>query len=634
MSGSSDLPTSSVHIRRLLGVFLIVVLVASVFVTPVSAAEDPRFETTVSEPELQPGTQQALTVTVTNDAEDVDDQVKTASNVKVTARSGSTPFDVISGERTLGELADGHSASVTVQVEVPADTPGGTYHLPLDVTYEYDGDERETETVRAAVVVPERPIFAVEAVDVDLHPSETGAVTLTMANDGSEPATETRFSLSSSNAALRVGGTATGSAFVGTLEPGATTEATFALTATEAALAKEYALTVQPTYQNSNGITTQAPVQSIGIAPADGPRITLDGVSGDVSPGESGTVGLTFENGGETAISDAVLRLESGGPEFTLDGEQTTTQLLGAWAPGEQKTVHTEVRASTGVQAAVYPVQATVTFEHQTGIETKSGPQEVGIPVTAVDTFTYSTASVTHQGPGAVLSTQVTYDGDTPVRKAVVRLQSSTPGVTVLDGSTSVGTLEPGETVTATADISLSGTDQAPQQFEAQVRFEGEDGQAVRSDRTKIWAARATAESLFAVEPVNNTFDLDSSNALRVRIENDGPERLEDIQARLSAGPPYQSQSPTAYVPGLDPGESTIVTFEVTTPDDGVETTDALSLNLTADTTADRTVLDGPHLVPITVDGGGDTTGSSMLIAGLAVVVIVLLGGGWWWLNR
>ncbi len=620
--------------QRALGLFLVLVLVGSLFVLPVSAAEDPRFETSVPEPELQPGAQQTVTVILTNDAEDVEDQVKTATNVKITARGGSTPIEVISGERQLGRIAGGGSAPLPVRIGVPTDAPGGTYHLPLDVEYEFDGDERETETVTATVVVPERPIFAVDTVAVNLHPRETGVVTLSMTNDGSQPATDTRLSLSSQNAGLTVGGASSASTFIGTLEPGATTEATFAVTATETALAREYDLAVQPTYQNANGITTQAPAQPVGIAPATEPRVAISDPSGDVSPGETGTVELTLENNGDSTLSGGVLRLESAGPGLTLDGGQATSQFLGEWAPGETKTVRTEVGAATAVQAGDYPVQASLMFEHSEGVESVSGPFDIGVPVTAVDLFDYSGVSVTHQGPGAVLSAQVTNEGEEVIRDAVVLVDSTTPGVLVSDGSTSVGTLEPGESATVTADLRISGVDRAPQQFEAQVRYEGEDGQAYRSDSTSIWAEVSTDGDLFAVEPVNATFDIDSSNEFRVRIRNDGTEPLEDIRAQLTAQPPYQSQSPTSYVAALDPGESAIVTFEVSTPEDGIETIDALALNLTAETSEDRTVVDGPHLVPITIDGGSDATGGSTAIIILVVVVIALLGGGWWWLNR
>lgn len=634
MSGPPGSTATPPWTRRALGVVLVLLLGGSLFVLPVSAAEDPRFETSVPEPELVPGESQTLSVTLTNDAEDVDDEVSTATNVKVTAKSGSTPIEVVSGERQLGQLGDGESATVDLGIEVPASAPGGTYHLPLEVTYEYDGDERETETVTAKVVIPERPIFTIESVDADLHPGETGTVTLTMANDGSRSARNASVALSSQHAALTVGDGARSSTFLGTLEPGETARATVAVTATRAALSRAYDLTVAPSYRNANGISTQAPTSTIGVAPAETTRFGVVETTGTVSPGETGTVELTLENRGETTLSDAVLRLESAESGLTLDGKGAATHFVGEWAPAAERTVNVSVGAAEAVSAASVPIRASLAFEHPAGIQSESGPIEIGVPVTAVEVFEYSDVSVTHAGPGPVLSATVTNTGAEPVENAVVSLTSPGQGVQVTDGSSAVGTLGAGESATVSAEVRVAGDELSPQEFEAQVRYVGENGQPARSESSTIWAALATDGDLFAVEPVNNTFDLDSANEMRVRVRNEGPDTLKDIRASVTAQPPYQSQSPTAYVASLDPGESTVVAFEVTTPEDGVETTDALGLNLTAETATERTVLDGPHLVPITVDGGSDATGSSMLIAGLAIVVILFLGAGWWWLNR
>ena len=49
-------------------VLVLVVVSSSLAAMPVAAAEDPRFEASVPEPELTPGTQQTLTVSITNDA--------------------------------------------------------------------------------------------------------------------------------------------------------------------------------------------------------------------------------------------------------------------------------------------------------------------------------------------------------------------------------------------------------------------------------------------------------------------------------------------------------------------------------------------------------------------------------------
>jgi uncharacterized membrane protein len=161
----------------------------------------------------------------------------------------------------------------------------------------------------------------------------------------------------------------------------------------------------------------------------------------------------------------------------------------------------------------------------------------------------------------------------------------------------------------------------------------GQDGDRRRSEPRSVRVPAAPRESLLTVEPVNATLGIDQSNVLRVEIENVGPTALTDLRAQLAVPPSYGSQSSTAFVPSLAPGESTVLQFEVTTPEDGVATSGAFSLNVSAETTGDRPVVDGPHVVPVTIGEEG-ATGTALPIAVLAVVVIVLLGGGWWWLNR
>ncbi len=619
-------------VRRIVGVGLVLLVVMSVFVTPVAGAEDPRFEATVPEPELQPGTQQPLTVSITNDAEDIDDQVTTASNVQITARSGSTPFEVISGEQSLGELADGQSGTLTVQVEVPTAVPGGTYHLPLDVTYEYDGDEREQTTVRATVRIPKRPIFEVEPSEVDLHSQETGVMTLEVTNNGSEAATQATLSLASESPALAFDGTQTAAPYLGTIEPGVTTTATVAVTA-QGTLAQPATVTVTPRYADTSGQITEAPTRSIGVTPDSEARIQVVETDGSVSPGERGPVEITLENDGAGPMEATVLTLESGATGLSVDSGPSSTRFLGDWAAGETKTVRAAIEAASTMEAETVPLEAQVAFDHPAGIQSQTGPVTVGIPVEATRAFSYDEVTVTHQGPQAILSATVTYDGDTPISNAAVMFESRTSGVQVRDGATAVGTWKPGESVTATATVAMAGQHPAPQQFDAQVRYQA-GAEAVRSGSTAVWASLETKGDLFAVEPVNTTLAPDSSNTLRVRIRNEGPVALSAIRARLSPHLPYESQSPTAYVETLEPGGTQVLTFEVTTPEDGVETTDALALNLSAEGPNDRTVMDRPHPVPITVDGGSETAGDSLLIGIGAVVVILVLGGGWWWLNR
>lgn len=618
-------------VRLLATVLVLLVVGSTVAITPVAAAEDPRFEASVPEPELTPGTQQTLTVSITNDAEDVDDQVKTASNLRVSANAGSTPIEVLSGERQVGTLADGQSATLEFTVEVPSDAPAGTYDLPLSIVYEYDGDEREQTAIAAGVELPERPIFAVETERVDLHPRETGAVSLAVTNKGSIAANDTSAAISAPGQALSVGGPGE-QAYLGVLGPGEEQTVTVPITATKAASSTEHELRVEPSYENANGIRRTAFPMSIGVTVAEDPRIVLSETAGYVPPGESGTVEWTLENGGGSAMADVTLRLDSTDVAVSFGESGTTTRFFEQWAPGETKTIRTELSAGESARVGNTPISATVTFDHAAGFRTVAGPYSLSAATTSGEGISITDTRLTHGGPQPVLLGSVTNDGAEPLENAVAVISSRTAGVAVRDGRTSLGTLGPGETKTVTAELRTAAVDRHQLEFDGVIQY-ARAGDLAATEPTSFRVARSPDASLFAVEPVNATFELESSNPLRVRIENDGPVALTDIRARLSTSQPYESQSPSAYVAGLKPGESTIVTFELTTPDDGVQTADTLEMNITAETSTGQIVADGPHLVPFSVETG-ETTSGSVMIAVLAVIVILVMAGGWWWLNR
>lgn len=621
--------------RYVLPVFLAVLTVLSVVTAPVAAVEDPRFEAHVPEPELQPGTAQTLTVTLLNDAEDPDDQVETATNVRVTARDGSTPIDVVSGTRLLGTMQDGTPTTVDFRVEVPANASGGTYQLPIDVIYEYDGDEREQTTVYAAVEIPERPIFAIDAVDSDLFMAETGVVTLSMTNVGTRAATDTQIELASTTPDILVGGGQSVTTFAGRWQPGAEKQLAFPVTATQTAMAREYALVVQPSYRTPEDVPRDAPPQSVGIGPADTHRLAVVESTADVGPGETGTLQVTLENRGDTTLRDASVRLESDSPALSFEGDTRTTEFLGTWASGETRTLSVDVSVAGTADQGEQSVLATASFDHSEGIRSQSGPYDVAVPISAEQTVAYTDVRVDMRGSSAVLTADVRNTGDRQIRNAVVSLDSTSPAIQVTDPTQSVGTLGPGDSVPVSFDLAVApNTNPGPRQFSAQVQYESGGSRTATTAPTAIQVSLPTDQDLFSIEPVNATLGVDTSNVLQVRIRNDGEETLRNVRATLQPHLPYQSQSPTAYVERLEPGESALLSFELTTPDDGVETEDAIAMNVTAETPRDRTVVDGPHLVPFAISTNGSPASDTTALVIGAVLVIVILGAGWWWLNR
>lgn len=627
--------------NRSLFILITIVAVLSVFPTPVSAVNDPRFVVYVPEPQLQPGAQQELSVQLINEGEDVGDWVKNASNVKVTVKQGSTPIEVLSGTQLLGMMEDGVPKTFSFRIEVPGNARSGTYYIPLEVTYDFydlDSYKRETTTVYARVKIPKRPIFEVQSVSSDLYLKETGVVTVTMTNVGSQTAYETSLTITSMNSELTLTGTQSTTNFVGSWEPDEEENVTFAVTASQHAIAKEYAFSVQPTYYNPNDIMIQGPTEWFGVTPRGGNRFTITQSTAEVSMGESGPFQINIRNDGDTTLLKASVILESTSPGLVFDGQSLFTQFVDQWDARETKTVSGKLTASTSAESLQQFLQMTLTYNHPAGTISQSGPYDTDITLFPRQFFSFSNVSVTMWGNSAILRTQVTNENSRSSTDTIVTLQSIGPLIRVIEPTVPIGTLEPSESAQATFELQVDA-DAYPgvRQFQVKVQYSRGGLETYQSELIPLLATFETDKQLFVVESVNATFSVDSTNQFNVRITNNGEDRLADIHSRLTVTPPYESDSPTSYIAALDPGESEMVTFEVTTPEDAVATTDALTLKILATAPKDQTVFAGPYLVSFTIQEGGrgvnDTNDIIMLAVG-AVIVILILGVGWWWLKR
>ena len=71
-------------------------------------------------------------------------------------------------------------------------------------------------------------------------------------------------------------------------------------------------------------------------------------------------------------------------------------------------------------------------------------------------------------------------------------------------------------------------------------------------------------------------WSLDTDNRLTVRLTNRESIRYREVRVHINATDPFTSESPTAYVEELAPGESATLFFEVTVSEDAVPTTTAI----------------------------------------------------------
>jgi hypothetical protein len=545
--------------RRTHLVAVVVVLVTVSIVAPVAAAQTtgsgqvlgwPELSVTTPTPVLTAGEDHSLELTVLNDPdlrqtgpERYETRVTTARAVTLDIDDGDVPFEVIPESVTVGEVPPGKTTVPPVTVTVPESAPPGTYELPVAVTYSYtrlvsyDGDDvdyangRRTVTDEVTVRVDSRPRFAVTGTQSTLQVGDTGSVTVTLENVGTERARDARVSLVSTSANARV------------------------------------------------------------------------------TDGSTGTDEST--NRGETAV------------------------YVGEWDPGEERSATYTVAVDGDVAVESLALRASVAYEDTDGVTRTSRPLSFGVRPAPEQSFALEDVRATLRvGRTGTLSGTVVNTGPTPVRNAVVVLSTGSPELVPQPARVAVSDLEPGGEASFSFDVRVSEAAAATtHQAAVTVEYRNQRGHLRRSDPLERPVEVAPKRDRFALTPVNATFEVDSDNRFVVRITNRDSVTFRELRVRINATDPFTSESSTAYVAELGPGESALLAFEVTVSEDAVPTTTAVEATVTArDPDGDR-IRDGPYVVSATVTAPSGPGNTALLGVGV-VAVLLILGGGWWWLRR
>jgi hypothetical protein len=646
-------------VSRLTGSRLFVVLLACLLLAPSlalgNAAGEPRLDATIGDNRVVAGEETTLQVTLTNAGDleqasatnpSLNQQVLTASGVGVELEADGAPLSVTTARQRVGSVPGGGERVVPFAVSVDENAKPGTYDLEVDLEYSYASSITEPEgtvgqrTVDRSVEVRVRVVrqarFAVVDTAADVAPNGAGTVSVTLENVGTERARDATVALESldSGVTLGSGATATATRFAGDWRPGETRTLTYAATAADATLAAEYPFRVTAAFDDDRGVRRTGDPRTVGIEPRADGQFAVTDVSSDAVAGGAGTVAVTLRNDG-SAVADATLSLHSGGA-LSVEGGAATGRFVGDWPAGAERTVRFGVRARPGTEAGTYPLDASVDYRTAGGASAAVRGVTVGVEVAPAQAFSLRDVDASLAvGEEGTLAGAVVNEGPGPVRNAVVVVSSPSPNVRLAETTYAVGGLDAGASAAFAFDAAVApAAEPGPRPFDVTVRYEGAGGEARESDPLRVGAEVAPQPERLALEALNATYGPDTSNRLAVRVTNVGDERLADVRLRLAAAPPFASESPSAFVPALAPGESATVGFELAVSEDAVASTHAVAVNASAETADGTPIRTGPSLLPVTVAEPDGPGGDLALVAAAAVFALVVLGAGWWWLRR
>lgn len=582
-------------------VLVALVVVTSIAIGPgiVAGTEDPRFEADVGSTVVTPGQAEQLSVTLVNDAEDPEDTVDPATNVKAEMKSGDTPFSINSGPRHLGSLKDGTPVATDFSIEVPRDIDSGTYAIPIEVTYEYDGDERETTTVHVTVTVKDRAAFEVVDTEDSVVIGNDGTVTLTIENVGSEPAEDATVRIQSKTSMVHFGGSDSQTRYVEEWAVGEIRTVTYAVSTSPEAGAAAYPLIATVKYDDIDGNR-----QASGPLPA---RVTphattfgIEAVESSLQVGTDGTATFEITNTGTAAVSGVSLEVVGTGPNLAPSQK---TYPAGTIEPGETENVSVSVRTADAAESGDREFTVRVNYDDTDG-DRSSGETRVEI-VSVADRQSFDVAVIENDlrvDRDGDLTFEITNTGPKTVRNANIRIADTGPTDHPETTEYSIGTLAPGETTTASFSLDVSdGASPTPRQFTVQMHYDESDGDRVAANPQSISVDVAPEKPVFDVAITDGEVPMGETASVTVRIENTDDETLSGINAKAFTDAPVTITDDSAYVGELDPGESTTLEFGIAAPGDAQLKQYPISMDFQYTDADGDTELTDTYDVPVTV---------------------------------
>ncbi|AXR82490.1 S-layer protein [Natrarchaeobaculum sulfurireducens] len=442
-----------------------------------------------------------------------------------------------------------------------------------------------------------------------------------------------------------------GTTSLGTLDEQQTASVDQRIKAPEDLEPGEHDITVEVSYSytyqvsdNSRVTTERTGSETIDLTleVPDEPRFEISDVVTDVEPGGDGPATLEIENVGSEAASQTRATITGGGG-VTVDGE-TAEEVLGDLEPGDSTAVTVDVDIAETTSQGEKPLEIAFRYDDEAGVQVGSPDEPAQEEVASLAPAPEQTFSISNLqdtlavGYDGVVTGEIENDGPRTVDDGVLIVEPTTDSLFVEDTRYALPELSPGETTEFRFPTDVSGqADAGPRQLRFTVEYGAGDRSTLEdgpiSERVVI-DDRADEFSITADEIRVAQGDL---TEFTLEITNERSETLSNIDARLYADSPLDTDNDEAFVSELEPNESAEITFDVWADQDATTETHPVELDFEYENERGDEVLSDTYTHPIEVESGGDDGGLSIvgiLVRVGAVLTALGLGATLWWRLR
>ena len=316
-----------------------------------------------------------LAVTVEN----VGSEVARDGTLQIESRNTAVAFDgVQTSVRSIGELGPGEQRTVTYSVTATKTAEPGVYPVTGTIKYDdEDGARRASTPLAGTVSVSREQSFAVNATHSNLRVDRDGRVTVSVTNTGPHSIQNGNLELLQTGKSIHPKQTEFS---LGTLEPGASTNAQFEVFVDEDATPTPRQLTFQITYDEKDGDRkVESPTSvEVGIDPE---RAVYDVETVDVTvpAGETESVTVRLTNLDSQTYSSINAKAYTDAPvEITDD-----SAFVSALEPGESTTLEFRVQAPGDALTKEYPISLDFKYDEPDG-DTKL-TETYDVPVSVIE---------------------------------------------------------------------------------------------------------------------------------------------------------------------------------------------------------------------------------------------------------
>jgi hypothetical protein len=481
------------------------------------------------------------------------------------------------------------------------------------------------------VSAAEDPNFEVFMPEEVVEPGRTQEVAVTVVNTPTEPIKDVDPARNV-KVEMRAGDTPftveSGTRVLGRMTENVYRTVSFQVSVPNDVPAGEYCLKVDVTSEfDIKDKTTQTRCANVRVEPRA--RFNVTATESSVPIDGSGTVRVTMENVGEEAARDAAVSIESRTPDVRFGGSATASRFVGPWAANETRTLEYEATATRDAETRNYTLYATVDYEDTDGNDATSRALPFGVTPIEEQTFALRNVdSSLRAGEEGRVSGEIVNTGDRSARNAVVVFGETSETVTPTETEYAIGQLDSGQAARFNFSVeATSSAEPGPRQFSFTVRYRDVDDEQRTSDELETQVRIAESRDEFDIETINATVTAGGSSRLEVRVTNRLDEPVSDVSGKLYTESPLDSADDEAYVQRLEPGQSAVMVFDISSGGSALEKDYPAEIDFRYDEADGDTVISDTYSIPVSVTQPEQRSSFPLVPAlggGLLLVVVVL----------